>query len=186
MVSQKRKLSLARYSASPAGKATRDRYRDSVKGRAAIARRKPRTKKEEARQNATPSSKAARARYAKTSRGRASLAKAQRRFQDTPKAVAWRKIYRASEHGKSVLARVKAKRRSCLETCIVTFTAEEWVDIQHDQNGKCLDCGKTCALTQDHIIPLTKGGHHVKENIQGLCQPCNSRKGNRIVLDLWK
>ena len=35
-------------------------------------------------------------------------------------------------------------------------------------------------LTQDHVIPLSKGGRHFSGNIVPACQPCNSRKGTRI------
>ena len=36
-------------------------------------------------------------------------------------------------------------------------------------------------LTQDHVIPLSKGGQHIKENIVPACPSCNSKKGNRML-----
>lgn len=44
--------------------------------------------------------------------------------------------------------------------------------------GKCLKCGATEALSLDHIKPLGSGGDNSMENLQTLCTPCNSAKGN--------
>ena len=35
----------------------------------------------------------------------------------------------------------------------------------------------------DHILPLSKGGHHVPENVQAAHLSCNVRKGNRVEAD---
>jgi 5-methylcytosine-specific restriction endonuclease McrA len=43
----------------------------------------------------------------------------------------------------------------------------------------CAHCGATEDLTGDHIVPRSKGGRAVRENVQVLCRPCNARKGNR-------
>ena len=34
-------------------------------------------------------------------------------------------------------------------------------------------------LTQDHIVPLSKGGKNVKENVQALCYSCNQAKADK-------
>lgn len=44
---------------------------------------------------------------------------------------------------------------------------------------RCRHCGTHLALTCDHVIPESKGGPTTLENLQTLCQPCNSRKGAR-------
>jgi len=51
----------------------------------------------------------------------------------------------------------------------------------YDRDGhKCVKCGSMEALTLDHIVPWSRGGEDTVENLQTMCQPCNSRKGNRL------
>jgi 5-methylcytosine-specific restriction endonuclease McrA len=60
---------------------------------------------------------------------------------------------------------------------ICDFTHEDWQDLKRQYQGCCAYCGeKPKILTQDHVIPLAKGGNHTKANIVPACQPCNSRK----------
>lgn len=42
---------------------------------------------------------------------------------------------------------------------------------------RCRHCGTHLALTCDHVVAESKGGPTTLENLQTLCQPCNSRKG---------
>ena len=45
----------------------------------------------------------------------------------------------------------------------------------------CQYCGREAAgLTVDHVIPRSRGGTSVWENIVASCAPCNRRKGNRL------
>jgi 5-methylcytosine-specific restriction endonuclease McrA len=47
----------------------------------------------------------------------------------------------------------------------------------------CAFCLRTdIKLTQDHVIAITLGGGHTKENVIPACQPCNSRKKNKLVV----
>lgn len=47
----------------------------------------------------------------------------------------------------------------------------------------CLKCGSDASLSVDHIVPVSLGGKHDWENLQLLCQSCNSTKGNRNKKD---
>ena len=45
----------------------------------------------------------------------------------------------------------------------------------------CQYCGSIKpSLTVDHVIPRSRGGESVWENIVASCAPCNRRKGNRL------
>lgn len=49
-----------------------------------------------------------------------------------------------------------------------------------DRDGyECQHCGARRLLTVDHVTPRARGGTNAIENLQTLCQPCNSRKGTR-------
>lgn len=41
-------------------------------------------------------------------------------------------------------------------------------------------CGDWHDLHIDHVIPESRGGPTIVENLQVLCQKCNLKKGNRI------
>lgn len=53
----------------------------------------------------------------------------------------------------------------------------------YERDGyRCRRCGAEEPLSVDHIIPRSKGGPTTLENLQTLCCPCNSSKGDRIEL----
>jgi 5-methylcytosine-specific restriction endonuclease McrA len=46
---------------------------------------------------------------------------------------------------------------------------------------RCVYCGtSTSRLTLDHVVPRSRGGDSVWENVVTSCAPCNMRKGNRL------
>jgi 5-methylcytosine-specific restriction endonuclease McrA len=47
---------------------------------------------------------------------------------------------------------------------------------------RCVYCGSTGGrLTLDHVVPRSRGGDSVWENVVTSCAPCNLRKGNRTL-----
>jgi len=48
----------------------------------------------------------------------------------------------------------------------------------------CVYCGAKQDLACDHIIPVSKGGSSVAENLATACKPCNSSKRDQ-ALDRW-
>jgi 5-methylcytosine-specific restriction endonuclease McrA len=48
----------------------------------------------------------------------------------------------------------------------------------------CQYCGRTSHLTVDHVLPRSRGGASIWENIVTSCAPCNRRKGNRTPREM--
>ena len=47
---------------------------------------------------------------------------------------------------------------------------------------RCVYCGDgTSRLTLDHVVPRSRGGDSVWENVVTACGPCNLRKGDRLL-----
>src|ERR671932_2848353 len=47
---------------------------------------------------------------------------------------------------------------------------------------RCVYCGTSAGrLTLDHVVPRSRGGDSVWENVVTSCAPCNLRKGNRLL-----
>ncbi len=52
--------------------------------------------------------------------------------------------------------------------------------LRRDAN-QCQYCGNRKYLTIDHIIPRSKGGKHIWNNVVIACVACNSRKGDKTL-----
>lgn len=65
-----------------------------------------------------------------------------------------------------------------------THTTGEWELLKKQYNYTCPCCGLSepeIKLTEDHIIPLSKGGSDLIENIQPLCLHCNLVKHTKTI-----
>jgi len=79
---------------------------------------------------------------------------------------------------------LNGRRRVLKLNATGNHTFGEWENLKAQYNWTCPSCGKSepeIKLTEDHIIPLTKGGSDNIENIQPLCRSCNSKKYNKII-----
>ena len=92
------------------------------------------------------------------------------------------KEYSKTENGKANNQRKSTKRRVREKEIINTLTAKEWIDILSEYNYQCVYCGvkfnKNIKPERDHVIPISKGGNNIKENIVPACRSCNSIKGS--------
>lgn len=65
-----------------------------------------------------------------------------------------------------------------------SHTAQEWEEKKADYGGLCAYCGKPGKMTEDHVVPLSRGGSDYIENILPACLSCNSAK-NDTPVDEW-
>ena len=76
------------------------------------------------------------------------------------------------------------KRRAMQLNAEGTHTDQEWQELKEKYAFTCLCCKNQepfIKLTQDHIVPLSRGGTDYISNIQPLCQSCNSRKNTKVI-----
>lgn len=99
----------------------------------------------------------------------------------TEKTRAWRKAN--PERTKAHRVQHEATRRARKADASGSHTRAEWEAICARQRNLCAACGDECKLTKDHVVPLSMGGSNDASNLQGLCGPCNSRKGARMTID---
>jgi len=97
----------------------------------------------------------------------------------------YNKNWRRTEKGKAGQQRGSIKRREREKNIINTLTAGEWLNILKEYKYRCAYCGKEFDLfnkpERDHIVPISKGGNNVKENIAPACRSCNAKKSDKVL-----
>ena len=84
--------------------------------------------------------------------------------------------------------RVQRNERERLRKINLRATPEliraQWERIKRKHKQRCYYCGiKHDKLTIDHVIPISKGGDNSLYNIVPACQVCNSKKGDRSLVE---
>ena len=80
---------------------------------------------------------------------------------------------------------IKFKKSMAGQRSLMTSKLRE--KIKQRDNYTCQKCGlsindeKNLLLEIDHIIPISKGGMSIEENLQTLCWKCNRTKGAKII-----
>lgn len=97
------------------------------------------------------------------------------------------KIYRKEnpEIINAIKVHTEQRRRKRASKLPSDFTPEQWKECKDYFNHECAYCGRKLKnLTQDHFVPLSKGGGYTKDNIVPSCRSCNSKKHNKDF-DTW-
>jgi 5-methylcytosine-specific restriction endonuclease McrA len=110
-----------------------------------------------------------------------------------PKALAlvWRRVAETLEIDRGV--RIRSPRFVFAAPSVIRLT--QYIDVRSRQNRvtnrhrifardryRCQYCGRRGTafdLTLDHILPKSRGGRTLAENLATACQVCNNRKGDR-------
>ena len=86
---------------------------------------------------------------------------------------------------KTLESKLTAKAFSKEQRALMTSKLREYIKAR--DNYTCCTCGistfaePNLLLEIDHIIPVSKGGYTVEENLQTLCWKCNRAKSNKIA-----
>ena len=82
---------------------------------------------------------------------------------------------------------VEAQRnyRAKKKNSVGKVSTKEFRELVEQYDFRCLKCGLSesalTEITMDHVIPISRGGDNVIENIQPLCRNCNSSKYTKIL-----
>jgi 5-methylcytosine-specific restriction endonuclease McrA len=84
----------------------------------------------------------------------------------------------------NVAQNARNKRRARKMDVANPCTYREWTSSLRNFNYECAYCGEKGRLWQDHIVALSKGGKHIKNNIVPCCKRCNTKKST-YDMETW-
>jgi len=93
-------------------------------------------------------------------------------------------LTRNKKHVREVKNRNERARRNRKLGADGFHTAGEWETLKAQYNWTCPSCKRKepdIRLTEDHVVPLSRGGTDNIENVQPLCGSCNSYKYTKII-----
>ncbi len=112
-----------------------------------------------------------------------------------PKRSVWRALNRLTLRNILIKTSINYGVGYTLKAWSVNENTNQWSKSQHhsisaetrnkvlDRDGhRCVNCGSTNYLSIDHIVPRSRGGDDSESNLQTLCNICNSKKGNKLVV----
>lgn len=111
------------------------------------------------------------------------------KLQDPEYRAKYREARRLSPSRRQSKKRYKSKRRALLAgDQLGSHSQAEWLTLKTSLNLTCQICrlvepfvGQPFEyLTEDHIVPLSKGGTDYISNIQPVCFNCNSSKSDSL------
>ena len=98
------------------------------------------------------------------------------------KVLARTRIYK--EENPDLVTSWSQKYRARKKMLDSNFTVDQWQKCLTHFNHQCAYCGSTENLEQEHVIPVSKGGHYTVDNIIPACRSCNASKNNKS-LEEW-
>lgn len=102
----------------------------------------------------------------------------QNRLRQRVKNARWSK----NNYGRKLEIEAKRRSQKLRLKPKIRLSTDEWEAIKKDFDYRCAYC--YCLpdeLTQDHMIPLSRGGDHIASNIAPACRSCNCKKGSKTV-----
>lgn len=106
----------------------------------------------------------------------------------------WREVNREKryEYHKQYVGRNREKvyqrnknRLARKKGAVGQISAKDWNGLKRKYDNRCFYCHRLAPLTQDHVIPLSRGGSNFIGNILPSCGSCNSRKNTKFIME-WK
>lgn len=114
-------------------------------------------------------------------RGRRRYAEDPQRQQRANRQWKAKNIDRVREHGVRAMSARRARKYGNSDE---RLTRGEWDAIKAAYDGRCAYCfAETARPTQEHVIPLSKGGAHARANVVPACPSCNRSKGTKTLWD---
>lgn len=77
------------------------------------------------------------------------------------------------------------KRNALKKQLPSTLSNGQWEEIKEYFHHKCAYCNSKRKITQDHFVPLSKGGEYTHNNIIPACTSCNSSKHNKSFFEWY-
>lgn len=105
------------------------------------------------------------------------------RAKNIDKEKARQSRYRMNNRDKGNVA--KLRRRTLKKNLQANFTVQDWKNTLSKFGNECAYCGESENLSQDHFLPLTKGGEYTINNIIPACFSCNSSKHNKLFAEWY-
>lgn len=106
--------------------------------------------------------------------------------QQKEQRKAYAHYYASTENGKEIKRMTLNRRRARKKSLLDNFTSNQWEDSKIYFDNKCAYCEKpSMRLTQEHFIPVAKGGHYTAFNIIPACKSCNSSKRDEDFFDWY-
>ena len=117
--------------------------------------------------------------YRKTDKGRLAVQRDNRSESHKQIMAAWRKAH------PEAVSNARHQRRALVTGSIATGELAALLKAQENLCAYCDVKLLEVGMHLDHVIPLSRGGDHVIENVAYACPECNLSKGSKL-LDEWE